>query len=186
MPGVRKDLRILVVGLGSMGRRRIRLLKGIDSRMTVAGVDLSADRCRQAEKECDIRTWADLPSALGDFNPAAVVVSTSPLSHGPIVMSCLKHGVHVFTELNLVKDWYKRAMRMSEKKGLQLFVSSTSSTGVNCSMWPGPCVARRSTTSTIPGNTFRIGIRGKATRTSLSRTSAQTPAARFWRLNSHG
>ena len=125
MPRARKDLRILVVGLGSMGRRRIRLLKGIDSQMTVAGVDLSADRCRQAEKECDVRTWADLSSALGDFNPVAVVVSTSPLSHGPIVMSCLKHGVHVFTELNLVKGWYKRAMRMAGKKGLQLFVSST-------------------------------------------------------------
>ena len=40
-------------------------------------------------------------------------------------MQCLKAGLHVFTEINLVCDWYAEALALAEKKGLKLFISST-------------------------------------------------------------
>ena len=46
-------MKILVAGLGSMGKRRIRLLKKIDFSIQIIGVDKSADRCNTAEK----RVW---------------------------------------------------------------------------------------------------------------------------------
>ena len=116
---------VLVVGLGSMGRRRIRLLKSIDPKMDVIGVDLSEDRRKQAEHECFIATREQLSDALSEFMPKSVIVSTSPLSHGSIVMECLKAGANVFTELNLISDWYKKAMSIARRNNVKLFVSST-------------------------------------------------------------
>ncbi len=116
---------ILVVGLGSMGRRRIRLLRSIDVKIKVIGVDISDERRAQAENELGIETCAKLPEAIAQFAPKSVVVSTSPLSHGPIVLECLQAGMDVFTELNLVSDWYKEAMKLAKRKKLKLFVSST-------------------------------------------------------------
>lgn len=116
---------VLVVGLGSMGRRRIRLLKSIAPKLEIVGVDLAPDRRAQAESECGIATRAQLGDALHEFAPKSVVVSTSPLSHGPIVMKCLTAGANVFTELNLVSDWYKKAMSLAKRNKLKMFVSST-------------------------------------------------------------
>ena len=116
---------VLVVGLGSMGRRRIRLLKSIDQKLEIVGIDLSQERRAQTEQECQIATREHLSDALGEFMPKAVIVSTSPLSHGPIVMECLKAGANVFTELNLVSNWYKKAMSLAKRNKVKMFVSST-------------------------------------------------------------
>ena len=37
-------MKILIVGLGSMGKRRARLTKGIDSSIRIAGVDTAESR----------------------------------------------------------------------------------------------------------------------------------------------
>jgi len=108
-----------------MGRRRIRLLKALPDAPEIVGLDLSAERREQAEKELGITTAADLPSVLAAFRPTAALVCTSPLSHGPIVKECLAVGLHVFTEINLLSDWYDEAMTLAVKKGLKLFISST-------------------------------------------------------------
>lgn len=118
-------MKVVVIGLGSMGRRRIRLLKALDARHEVCGVDLSADRRRQTAEECDIITYDSLDVAVGQFRPNAAFVCTSPVSHGPIVMECLNAGLHVFTEINLLSDWYANAERLAAEKGLKLFISST-------------------------------------------------------------
>ena len=41
-------MKLLIVGLGSMGKRRARLIKGIDPAIQVFGVDSSAQRRTQA------------------------------------------------------------------------------------------------------------------------------------------
>lgn len=40
-------MKILIVGLGSMGKRRARLTKGIDSSIRIAGVDTAESRRRK-------------------------------------------------------------------------------------------------------------------------------------------
>ena len=118
-------MNILVVGLGSMGRRRIRLLRSLPNCPDVVGIDLSGDRRRQAEAELGCETASDLDAAIVEYKPDAALVCTSPLSHGALVMQCLNAGLHVFTEINLVCDWYAEALALAEKKGLKLFISST-------------------------------------------------------------
>lgn len=118
-------MRILVVGLGSMGRRRIRLLKKIDDSLIIMGIDSQKTRCQQAEEEFHIRTMDNLENALTQFMPECVVVSTSPLTHAEIINQCLKFNCNVFTELNLISDRYGENIKLARDNGKVLFISST-------------------------------------------------------------
>ncbi|WP_295916179.1 Gfo/Idh/MocA family oxidoreductase [uncultured Anaerovibrio sp.] len=118
-------MKIMVVGLGSMGRRRVRLLKQISVDFEIVGVDSNLDRQKQAKEELGIGTQSDLEKTLVDFKPECAVVSTSPLSHAAIIENCLKHGCHIFTELNLVSDKYEENMLLAKEQKKTLFLSST-------------------------------------------------------------
>lgn len=118
-------MKILVVGLGSMGRRRIRLLKKINDNLEIIGIDSKKERCEQSEQEFGIRTMENLDVALAATNPECVVVSTSPLSHASIINKCLNANCNVFTELNLVSDGYEENIKLANDNGKTLFISST-------------------------------------------------------------
>ena len=117
--------RLLVIGLGSMGNRRLRLLKKLRPELCLCGVDISAERRAQAEAGFGIRTYAEIAQALQTEKPEAAVISTSPLTHASIIRECLRAGIHVFTELNLVADGYLENMQLAQEKKLVLFLSST-------------------------------------------------------------
>ena len=118
-------MKVVVIGLGSMGRRRIRLMQTLSDSPEIVGVDLSADRRKQAEKETGVATVGDLKSAIALVHPNAALVCTSPMSHGEIVRQCLEAGLNVFTEINLQGDWYEEALSLAKQKGLKFFISST-------------------------------------------------------------
>lgn len=118
-------MRFVVVGLGSMGRRRIRLLKQISDAYEIIGVDSNSERCIQAEKELAIKTASDLDIVLDKYKPDGVIVSTSPLSHGNIIKKSLKAGANVFTEINLINDMYDENIMLAKDKNKVLFLSST-------------------------------------------------------------
>ena len=118
-------MRFIVVGLGSMGRRRIRLLKQISKEFEIMGVDSRTDRCEQAVKEYEIATMENLDEAIETFKPDGVIISTSPLSHGKIINRALQASSHVFTELNLIDDMYDTNIKLAKDKNKVLFLSST-------------------------------------------------------------
>ena len=119
---------IIVIGLGSMGKRRIRLLKKIKPDEMIIGVDLNPSRREAVREEFDINTQENLDEVLAnltqeDLNYA--FISTSPLSHAKIINSCLKAGVSVFTEINLVDDMYEENIQLAGENGCTLYLSST-------------------------------------------------------------
>ena len=124
-------MHIVVVGLGSMGKRRIRLLQEFIKREKASeaqewglyGVDAREDRRAEAERLYGIHTAADLGEVLDDCQ--AAVISTSPLSHAKIIHICLAAGLDVFTEINLVPDGYAESLRLAEERQRVLFLSST-------------------------------------------------------------
>ena len=116
---------IVVIGLGSMGNRRLRLLKNLRPELHLCGVDTDAERRAKVETGFGIKTYESIPLAVWSEKPDAAVVSTSPLTHADIIKECLSAGLHVFTELNLVPDGYLENMALAGKKGLTLFLSST-------------------------------------------------------------
>lgn len=118
-------MKIIVVGLGSMGKRRIRLLKNNFAEHQVAGVDQSESRRLETREKFSVQVFSDLLEGISEFQPEAALICTPPLLHGRLANICLEHGLHVFTELNLVDDLYDVNLKIAEKKGLTLFLSST-------------------------------------------------------------
>lgn len=117
-------MKICVIGLGSMGKRRIRLLKGIDSHFIIIGIDSNKERAAETAEEYGI----DCCSGLVDVpdNVECAFVCTSPQHHALIIKECLERDLHVFTEINLVSDLYEENCSLAKQKNKVLFLSSTS------------------------------------------------------------
>ena len=119
-------MKLLIVGLGSMGKRRARLAKGLDPAMEIVGVD-SAETRRAEAKDLGLvaDAWPSIGEAVAAARPDAGLVCTAPLSHAGVIGELLDAGLPVFTELNLVRDGYAENMAKARAKNLPLFLSST-------------------------------------------------------------
>lgn len=117
-------MKLLIVGLGSMGKRRARLLRGLVPEVEIAGVD-SAPARREEARTLGITAYESLDAALAAGGFDGALVCTAPLSHAAIIDRLLEAGLPVFTELNLVDDGYDENIRKAKEKGVPLFLSST-------------------------------------------------------------
>ncbi len=116
-------MRALIIGYGSMGKRRIRILKRLVPDISFICVDTNQERLKQIEAD-GYSGKANLNEALG-MKPDFAFVCTSPGHHGGIMLDIVKAGIDVFTELNLIADHYEEIMRLSEEKKAKIFMSST-------------------------------------------------------------
>lgn len=118
-------MNIMIVGLGSMGQRRLRLLMQRYPGYSICGVDANPTRREAAAEKWNIPVYEGIAQAVTLAHPEAAVISTSPLSHAAIIRECLEAGLHIFTELNLVADGYEEAIALAEQAKRVLFLSST-------------------------------------------------------------
>lgn len=116
-------MKICVIGLGSMGKRRIRLLKMQNSEFVIMGIDNNIERAKNVAKEYGINCYSSL-SNLSE-KPDCAFVCTSPQFHAPIIQECLENNLHVFSEINLIDDMYDENIKLAKQKGKVLFLSST-------------------------------------------------------------
>lgn len=125
-------MNIVVIGLGSMGKRRIRLLKQyVENQVdqggewNIVGVDSREDRRKEVGKQFNIGVFDSLQEACSNFEPEAAVICTAPLTHAQLIKECLQQSLHVFTEINLIDDGYEENIALSKEKNKILFLSST-------------------------------------------------------------
>lgn len=116
---------ILVIGLGSMGKRRIRLMRAMNLPIEIVGVDSKVDRCNAMSAEFDVECDMSIEHIAGRKRIDCAFICTSPLSHAELIKKCLEHGWHVFTEINLVADCYDENIALAQEKEVVLFISST-------------------------------------------------------------
>ncbi len=116
-------MNIAVVGLGSMGKRRIRHIREMFLDFKIVGIDGREDRRNEAAAQFSIDCFERLDQCTNSID--CVFVCTSPLSHNAIIHDALTKGYHVFTELNLVSDGYDENIKLAKNKGVKLFLSST-------------------------------------------------------------
>src|SRR5947208_5509475 len=95
-------MKILVTGLGSMGRRRVRNLLYVGGH-EVAGVEPSDARRGEVESELGITAWPDFEDGLA-WSPDAIVISTPPDKHSEFAVAAARAGIHFFTEASVVRD----------------------------------------------------------------------------------
>lgn len=116
-------MKICVIGLGSMGKRRIRLLKIINPELEIMGIDRNIQRAKSVSMEYAINCSSVLPNI--SEKPDCAFVCTSPQFHAPIIQECLEKNIHVFSEINLIDDMYAENIKLAQQKGKVLFLSST-------------------------------------------------------------
>ena len=115
-------MNVITIGLGSMGRRRIRLMKQYDPELTIIGIDSNAERAAEVSKEYSIDTVSSIDEAFDKYTVDAAFICTSPLSHASIIKELINRKTDLFTEINLVEDGYQDFIK---EKDTRLFLSST-------------------------------------------------------------
>ena len=94
-------MNFLIVGLGSMGKRRVRNLKAL-GHSNIAGFDLRKDRREEATTTYGITTYSSFEEALKKFAPQALIISVSPESHMHYAWQGLDHEISCFIEASVV------------------------------------------------------------------------------------
>jgi predicted dehydrogenase len=117
-------MRFLTVGLGSMGKRRIRCLHTLNQR-DIIGFDTRLDRRTEAKDLYAIEVADNLESTYAKFKPDAVLICTSPDTHAPLILQAIKHKTHVFSEISIIPDGMEEIITEAQNNNLVAITSST-------------------------------------------------------------
>lgn len=98
---------IAVIGLGSMGRRRVRDLLHFGQH--VVGIDIRSDRRADCERDFGIKTFHDLSDVSNKIDIDAATISVPPDCHAFYYDYCFRNGINFFSEANILTphpDWF--------------------------------------------------------------------------------
>jgi predicted dehydrogenase len=116
-------VKALVIGLGSMGRRRVRGLRA-QGVQDVSGFDPRADRRAQAAQEYGIAVREQLAAEdLRGFD--VVVISTPPDQHHTAIAWSIAAGKPCFVEASVIRDPLPALAESAQAKGVLVAPSCT-------------------------------------------------------------
>lgn len=118
-------MNIIVIGLGSMGKRRIRLIRQYNADINIIGIDTNEQRIKYVEEQLGIKCGKSIKDIVSKYKIESAFVCTSPLSHSEIIKELLINDINVFSEINLVADNYDELIKLSRERNKVLFLSST-------------------------------------------------------------
>jgi predicted dehydrogenase len=110
------DMPFLIIGLGSMGKRRIRNLLANGER-DIVGFDPAEARRKEAEEKHGIKTVADLSTLAPDAYDV-IIISTPPNLHAPYLRKALDEKKHFFVEVTTSDDGYAEAIAAPKDDGI--------------------------------------------------------------------
>ena len=116
-------MKILVIGLGSMGKRRLRNLKALKEEDVIA-FDLREDRRKEVEEKYGIRTFANFEEAMKE-KPEVFLISVPPHIHLEYQLYAAKNNIHFFTEASVVRDRLNEVIEIIKEKDIIGAASST-------------------------------------------------------------
>jgi predicted dehydrogenase len=110
-------MKAVVIGLGSMGKRRVRCLQALGVK-EIIGIDTRADRREEASLRYGIQTRAELDLVWDSFKPDVAVISLPPKLHVMAMNICVEHRVPFFIEASVVDDGLAEVTALVQKAGL--------------------------------------------------------------------
>lgn len=119
-------MRVLIIGLGSMGKRRVRCLRalGIEAK-DICGYDIRPDRRAEAESLYGITTGISFDDAFARHRPDALNISTPPDQHYPYMKEAVERGVSFFVEASVLDDGIEDIIRRRDAAGISAVPSNT-------------------------------------------------------------
>jgi len=116
-------MKFLVVGLGSMGKRRIRNLQYLKAG-EIIGYDPRNTRRQEVQERYGIQAFSDFDDALAR-DPDALIISTPPDLHMAYARIAVLSDKHFFTEASVVVDGMNEVIALSRNKNLVAAPSCT-------------------------------------------------------------
>ncbi|MBZ0099992.1 MAG: Gfo/Idh/MocA family oxidoreductase [Taibaiella sp.] len=116
--------RILQIGAGSMGSRRLRDLS-LREDVEIVLYDQREDRRERASNRFGIKTFDNMASAL-EWGPEALIISTPPDMHHQYIEIALEKGYSHFCEADMWTADYDKILRVSREKRMISAPSFTS------------------------------------------------------------
>jgi predicted dehydrogenase len=117
-------MKAIVIGLGSMGKRRIRCLQTLGVK-DIVGVDLRSDRREEAAQRYGIRTESEISKVWQTFLPDMAIISVPPKAHVSVMNACIDHSVPFFVEASVVDDGLSGVIERIKRKSLVAAPSTT-------------------------------------------------------------
>lgn len=125
-------MKILVIGLGSMGKRRVRNLIALKQK-NIAGFDVLESRTNETKQKYTIEVFNDFEDAIDKFQPDIFIISTPPDYHMHYANFAAENNIHCFIEASVIDA--EKILKLSEAiKGKNLLIAPS------CTMkfFPGP------------------------------------------------
>ena len=95
-----EQVRIAVVGVGSLGESHVRVIKELSSVYLSGIYDISQRRADEIAQKYDTKTYANLTEIVEDATAVTVVVPTT--AHYAVASYMLSNNLHTFVELSLI------------------------------------------------------------------------------------
>lgn len=113
----------LIVGLGSMGKRRIRCLKALGCE-SIVGCDLREDRRREVEGKYQVETVSNIESTRLDKTDA-IIISTPPDMHNQHIRLAIEKSKPAFVEASVILEGLKELDSLAKKESVLIAPSCT-------------------------------------------------------------
>jgi predicted dehydrogenase len=118
-------MKFLVIGLGSMGKRRIRNLLSLGHK-NIAGFDPRSDRTEESASKYGVSVFNSFEEALSKFSPDIFIISTPPDLHYKYLLIGYEKGINCFVEASVVNaDKLLQLYHLAEGKDILLAPSCT-------------------------------------------------------------
>lgn len=116
-------MRFLIVGLGSMGKRRIRCLKALGYK-DIIGFDLRKDGKKEAEEKYNIKTIDNI-EILNFDEIDSVIISTPPDKHNEYIRLAIEKKKPTFVEASVILDGLEELNSLAKIKKVFIAPSCT-------------------------------------------------------------
>ena len=118
-------MNFLIVGLGSMGKRRIRCLRKLGFK-NIYGFDKNIHRVNYAVKEYNIYRIKEIIDTIENQVIDAIIISTSPDSHTKYIKISLEFNIPCFVEASVTdKEILKELSKIASQKKIFVAPSCT-------------------------------------------------------------
>lgn len=125
-------MKALVIGLGSMGKRRVRNLIALGN-IDVYGFDTREDRASEAAKKYGITVFDSAEVSFDEVKPDIVILSVPPKLHMHYANQCLEKMIPCFIEASVTDRLeIEKLAKSASEKGLVIAPSCT------MRFYPGP------------------------------------------------
>ncbi|MCX6181185.1 MAG: gfo/Idh/MocA family oxidoreductase [Bacteroidetes bacterium] len=115
--------RVLVIGLGSMGKRRLRNLKALGYK-NIFGFDLRVDRRDEVTADYQIPVFSLFEDALS-VKPTVFIISVPPDKHHIYMEEAVKYSIPFFVEASVVDTGIKEIIKETANKKITAAPSAT-------------------------------------------------------------